>query len=171
LHTFEVEPPERERYFFEGPAGFWWWRTSSSPTGASRSISIDEKGLRLRESEPAIPDGFQALHPNRSLIAVSFRFRDDWRGRLLLLDPKVAMPRERGVLLLRTLVEQVGPTVHSVYLASRLRAQARAIERSRVAAEIHDGAIQSLIAVELEIEALRRQMGGDANGVAKDLAA
>jgi signal transduction histidine kinase len=169
LHTFELEPSEREIYFFESPEGFWCWRTSSSPTGALRSISIDERGLRLREPEPAVPDGFQALHPNRSLMAVSFRFRDDWRGRLFLVDPKVAMPRERGVRLLRTLVEQVGPTVHSVYLTSCLRAQARALERSRVAAEIHDGAIQSLIAVELEIEALRRRMG-DANGVAKDLA-
>ena len=101
-------------------------------------------------------------------MAVSFQFRNDWRGRLFLVDPVVAMPKKRALRFLWTLVEQAGPTVHSVYLASRLRAQARALERSRVAAEIHDGAVQSLIAVELEIEALRRRMS-DSNG-ADDLA-
>lgn len=169
LSTFELEPSERGRYFFEAPAGFWRWRSSSDRAEMVQCIGIDEAGIRLREPRPAIPAGFEALYPHQSLMAVSFQFREEWRGRLFLIEPEVAMPKDSAIRLLRTLVEQVAPTVYSVYLGSRLRAQARALERSRVAAEIHDGAVQSLIAVELEIEALRRRMN-DSLGATEDLA-
>lgn len=105
-----------------------------------------------------IPPAFLESHPFESLYAVSF-FRDPWRGRLFLLDPEPRMPAGGALELLRTVVSQVAPAVESVYLSSRLRAQASALERARVARELHDGAIQSLIAVEMEVEASRR-MGG-----------
>lgn len=168
LSTFELEPSERGRYFFESPAGFWRWRSSSDRAEPAHCIGIDEAGIRLHEARPAIGDAFEALYPHRALMVVAFQFRQEWRGRLFLIDPEVAMPKEIAIRLLRNLVEQVCPTVHNVYLGSRLRAQARAFERSRVAAEIHDGAVQSLIAVELEIEALKRRMK-DSIGAIEDL--
>ena len=39
----------------------------------------------------------------------------------------------------------------------RLRRRAGAAERARVARELHDGAVQSLIAVEMQVDVLRRQ--------------
>jgi signal transduction histidine kinase len=41
----------------------------------------------------------------------------------------------------------------------RLRERAGALERARFARELHDGAIQSLIAVEMQLDVLRRQSG------------
>jgi signal transduction histidine kinase len=46
-----------------------------------------------------------------------------------------------------------------VYLLQRLRSRAGAAERARVARELHDGAVQSLIAVEMQLDVLRRQAG------------
>jgi signal transduction histidine kinase len=58
---------------------------------------------------------------------------------------------------LQTLVRQVSPAVFSVYLQNRLQARAGALERARVARELHDGVIQSLIGVEMQLEVLRGQ--------------
>jgi signal transduction histidine kinase len=55
------------------------------------------------------------------------------------------------------LVYQVGPAVYNVYLLHRLRRRAGATERARFARELHDGAVQSLIAVEMQVDVLRRQ--------------
>lgn len=169
LLTFEIEPSERERYFFEAPAGFCRWRPTSKRTESLQCIGIDQAGMRHREPQPAVPESFETLYPHRSLMVVSFQFHEEWSGRLFLIDPEIGMPKERGIRLLQTLVGQVSPTVHSVYLGSRLRSQARALERSRLAGEIHDGAVQSLLAVELEIEALRRSMN-DSEDAAGELA-
>jgi signal transduction histidine kinase len=55
------------------------------------------------------------------------------------------------------LFRQVGPAVYNVYLLHRLRRRAGAAERARFARELHDGAVQSLIAVEMQVDVLRRQ--------------
>jgi signal transduction histidine kinase len=44
-----------------------------------------------------------------------------------------------------------------VYLLRRLRRRTEALERARFARELHDGAVQSLIAVEMQVDVLRRQ--------------
>jgi hypothetical protein len=54
-------------------------------------------------------------------------------------------------------VRQVGPAIYNVYLLSRLRARVGAIERARMARDLHDGVIQSLIGLEMQIAALRRE--------------
>jgi two-component system nitrate/nitrite sensor histidine kinase NarX len=47
--------------------------------------------------------------------------------------------------------------VYNVYLLHRLRRRAGAAERARFARELHDGAVQSLIAVEMQVDVIRRQ--------------
>jgi signal transduction histidine kinase len=55
------------------------------------------------------------------------------------------------------LCTQIGPAIYTVYLLRRLRSRAGAVERARVARELHDGAIQALIAVEMEVDVLKRE--------------
>jgi two-component system nitrate/nitrite sensor histidine kinase NarX len=62
-----------------------------------------------------------------------------------------------GLRFLQELVRQIGPAVYNVYLLRRLRLRAGALERARFARELHDGAVQSLIAVEMQVDVLRRQ--------------
>jgi hypothetical protein len=50
-----------------------------------------------------------------------------------------------------------------------LRERAGALERARFARELHDGAIQSLIAVEMQLDVLRRQSGTQAPVVNAEL--
>jgi signal transduction histidine kinase len=54
-------------------------------------------------------------------------------------------------------MRQAAPALYSVYLFRRFRSRAGAIERARVARELHDTAIQSLISIEMQVDVLRRR--------------
>ena len=58
-------------------------------------------------------------------------------------------------------MRQVAPALYSVYLFRGFRSRAGATERARVARELHDTTIQSLISIEMQVDVLRRQANGD----------
>src|SRR5207302_3088732 len=95
--------------------------------------------------------------PLESVVTVSFLFGSDWRGRVFVFNPTWRGEKQEELRFLLDLVRQVGPAVYNVYLLHRLRRRASAAERARFARELHDGAVQSLIAVEMQVDVLRRQ--------------
>jgi signal transduction histidine kinase len=90
-------------------------------------------------------------------MVVSFLFGKEWRGRIFLLDPLITGDTQEELRFFQELVRQAGPAVYNVYLLRRLRRRTEALERARFARELHDGAVQSLIAVEMQVDVLRRQ--------------
>jgi signal transduction histidine kinase len=83
--------------------------------------------------------------------------QDQWRGRVYLFDPRATTQPEQSVHFLDALADYVTPALTNVFLLGRLRARATAEERARVARELHDGAIQALLGIEMKVEALRRR--------------
>ncbi len=59
--------------------------------------------------------------------------------------------------------------MYNVYLLRRLRQRAGAVERARVARELHDGAVQSLIAMEMNVDVVRRQSAAQSNPITHEL--
>jgi signal transduction histidine kinase len=115
------------------------------------------------EGNPVSSPGTQALaelkrrHPFRSVISVAFVLGSEWRGRVFVFEPSWRGDTHEELRFLLDLLRQVGPAVYNVYLLHRLRRRAGAAERARFARELHDGAVQSLIAVEMQVDVLRRQ--------------
>src|SRR5579862_8690727 len=91
------------------------------------------------------------------MITVAFLFGSEWRGRVFIFDPSWRGEKQEQLRFLLDVLHQVGPAVYNVYLLHRLRRRAGAAERARFARELHDGAVQSLIAVEMQVDVLRRQ--------------
>jgi signal transduction histidine kinase len=104
-----------------------------------------------------VPDAFVAAYPFRRLIVAPVSFADEWAGRVFIFEPRLNLQMIEMVEFLQTIIRQVGPAMFSVYLQNRLQARAGAVERARVARELHDGVIQSLIGVEMQLEVLRGQ--------------
>ena len=115
------------------------------------------KARESRDVSPTVLARVAQAQDFRDLITVSFLFGREWWGRIFLLDPALTGNREDELRFLQELVRQVGPAVYNVYLLRRLRLRAGAVERARFARELHDGAVQSLIAVEMQVDVLRRQ--------------
>ena len=96
------------------------------------------------------------LHPFNRLIAVSYTFGPELSGRVFLLAPMSVANPEEELHFLDDLARQIGPAIYNVYLLRRLRRKAGALERARLVRELHDGAVQSLIGVEMQVDVLRR---------------
>ncbi len=120
-------------------------------------FAVDEAGNRIEQPSATFLERFARAHPFHGAVVVSFTFGQEWRGRLFLLEPTLTNETEEELSFLQELVRQVGQAVYNVLLLRRLRLRAGAVERARFARELHDGAVQSLIAVEMQVDVLRRQ--------------
>lgn len=108
-------------------------------------------------------------HNFTSVAAADCGLAGEWRARVYLFDAK-ALERSRERLhFLESLVDHVTPALSNVFFLRRLRARASSAERARVARELHDGAIQALLGIEMETEALRRRALHENSPFAPDL--
>ncbi len=120
-------------------------------------IALDREGNPVPMPATAPLDRLKERQSLGSMIAISFVFGGEWRGRIFVFDPTWQGDTQEELRFLLDLLRQVGPAVYNVYLLHRLRRRAGAAERARFARELHDGAVQSLIAVEMQVDVLKRQ--------------
>jgi signal transduction histidine kinase len=130
---------------------------ASNTKGRLSLTVLDGEGNPLPASSTDALLRLNERQPYRSVIALSFAFGTEWRGRVFLFDPSWQGETHEELRFMLDLLRQVGPAVYNVYLLHRLRRRAGAAERARFARELHDGAVQSLIAVEMQVDVLRRQ--------------
>ncbi|MGE5360439.1 MAG: sensor histidine kinase [Bacteroidales bacterium] len=121
--------------------------------------ALDDAGVR-RPADFLVAPLFDTPFPWRAAFCVTTMAGEGWKGRVFLFlpfDPPVA--REQ-LAYLRGIVQQVGPALFNLYLQRRLQSRAGVVERARISRELHDGVIQSLIGIEMQIEVMRRQAAG-----------
>jgi signal transduction histidine kinase len=149
----------RQAFFSPEPAGWYALRRSGS-TNAGR-FEIRYSGRPRRSTRLAcsrfVARALETLRPDQCCIAVAFEFGQHWTCRLFIVDPSLNRPLRSVLRLAQRLVDAVGPAVHNVYVADRLRTSAADTERANLARALHDGVIQSLIAAEMEVHAACRR--------------
>jgi len=126
--------------------------------GALRLMAIDPDGGRVRKTASVAalldtPFGW------REAMCLSSISGDGWNGRLFLFDAQVPGFAEEHLRFLQVVVRQVGPALFNLYLQRRLHSRTGIVERARISRELHDGVIQSLIGVEMQLEVVRREAG------------
>ncbi|MGI9103810.1 MAG: sensor histidine kinase [Terriglobales bacterium] len=154
ISSREVPPEERSRHADPFP-GLAFYTERRGSGWASWALEAD--GRRTRLDGFWSPEAVPQLGSARSLQSVGFNLGQEWTGRVLLFDARMGINKFGELRFVQKLLGQVGPAIYTIYLLRRLRSRAGAIERARVARELHDGAIQALIAVEMEVDVLRRQ--------------
>ncbi len=151
-------PSDRETYLFDYPAETSYaWRNAHTADGSYTLLGLDHAGQKLPSAPAAFLGPLAQQHGFNHLMTVSFIFGKEWWGRIFFLEPALTVEITEELRFLQELVRQIGPAVYNVYLLRRLRLRAGALERARFARELHDGAVQSLIAVEMQVDVLRRQ--------------
>ena len=150
----EIAPAQHESELMRGyPHTFYMQSTSR---GKRYSIAaLDDEGRRL---EPSQLKHLKMPVPGaHSVLVVSHEMGRDWTARFVVVNGYVGRRRERELRFAQNVMRQVGPALYSVYLFRRFRSRAGAVERARVARELHDTVIQSLISIEMQIDVLRRR--------------
>ena len=166
FHWLEAAPADREIYLYKSPEEVCYAHWSH---GLDTLVALDGKGAPVRDMPPKFLEAMAQRHEFQGIATVSFVFGREWSGRIFLLDPAITGDIEEELRFLQELVRQVGPAVYNVYLLRRLRKRAGALERARFARELHDGAVQSLIAVEMQVDVLRRQSVHDPSRTPEEL--
>jgi signal transduction histidine kinase len=154
LRWSDAGPPASEAYLKESRAQTWY-----ASRGEEEELSVtglDSSGSFLRAVDAVVVRGFADLYQFQSLAASSFSFSHDLTGRIFLFDPNFRSGADEELGFLEDLVRQITPAVYNLYLLRRLRSRAGAAERARLVRELHDGAVQSLIGVEMQVDVLRR---------------
>jgi signal transduction histidine kinase len=150
-------PPESEKiYLREMPADAIY---AAHRGNGFHSVRLQGDGVRVRDGSAEFLEALARIEKFAVIVSVSLAFGTDWSGRVFLFDPEMMGDPEEELRFLQEFAQQVGPAIYNVYLVRRLRERAGAVERARFARELHDGAIQSLIAVEMQLDVLRRQSG------------
>jgi signal transduction histidine kinase len=162
----EIHSSERLAYLLpDHPSAFFCERLSN---GELKTLTLDSN----RNSSPEIKR-FPALSivptETKSLLSVTTPLGNEWRIRLLLLNARMGKNALQELTFARFLFEQAATAIYGVYLVHRLRARAGTIERARVARELHDGAIQSIIASEMRADILRRRALTDYPPIAPEI--
>jgi signal transduction histidine kinase len=149
-------PESREvRYFWPMPLTCWSLACAHAGSGID-CFALDRKGRRVSADVEAFRSTFSWGQPFRTLLATTLQFGSEWSGRIFVVDPACAGGRELSLRLLHRLADEVGPALYNFYLWQHTTARVRAIERRRLARDLHDGVIQSLIATEIQLDVLRR---------------
>ncbi len=192
VQSFELRDSEREAYFasphdgirrlqeLQNPGGNNLHHLKVASNGNGRSKGIFSAVLdRVVAPSDSYHDPFDvrvvrerhvAFGGFSSLLVTSFSFGGKWFGRLTICNPRGGRRKQIGKLqFLEDVVRQVGPAIYKKYLVGRLRSQARATERARLAQDLHDGVIQSLMGAEMQIDVLQRLAITNPSDMVEDL--
>jgi len=143
----------------------WPWRW----LGPYKVRTLDSLGRLVPTRNVQVPDDVALASRFRRVAVVPVSFGDEWAGRILLFDARVNLRLVDVTRFLQTIVRQVAPALFNVHLQAQLQERAGALERARVARELHDGVIQSLVGVQMQIEVLRQNAERDHATNAGDL--
>ena len=147
MHRTPLSPAEADGYLAKAPVAFVLKRRRNRMV-----ITAVRKG-----SVGALATTLAPLQSFRTALVTTAAYEDQWFGRVYLYDPSRRISNVDGLGLLARVIEFTAPALHSVFLIRRLRSRSEASERARLARELHDTSVQSLIGLEMEVTALSRR--------------
>jgi signal transduction histidine kinase len=159
LGWLEPTASDRDLYLTEAPGEVFYAQSKGGTAEGRELFAVSSNGKIQKNGNSPFVEHLVSRHPCNSLASVSFDFGREWWGRVFLLDPQLTGDWVDELRFLQELVRQVAPAAYNVFLLRRLRLRAGAVERARVARELHDGAVQSLIAMEMQVDVVRRKSG------------
>ena len=141
----------------------------NSLAGAGRGFGWDRRDGRKLKTLPRLPGPTQQQLKLRSMLSVAFDQGGQPAGRIFLLNGRKAFERA-DLLWLERIARHVGPSLENIFLLRHLRARAIEGERSRISRDLHDGILQTLLSIEIQLDVLRRKVGATPEQAVSSLA-
>src|SRR5690348_181916 len=127
-----------------------------------------ETGARASEFEVPPASTAQELQA-RAAMAVTLIASNHPTGRILLINPRRAFS-PRDLRWLERIVRHLNAPLENLFLLRSFRARAVEAERSRISRDLHDGILQTLLSLNIQIGVLRRKLPSAADHFGDDLA-
>ncbi|MGH9573614.1 MAG: sensor histidine kinase [Candidatus Acidiferrales bacterium] len=134
-------------------------------------------GWQFREI-PAPPQATQRELGPRSLLASTIELDKRPAGRVLLVRPESGSEKGSGgsprftqkdLRWLDQVVRHLGPPLENLFLLRNLRTRAVEAERSRISRDLHDGILQTLLSLKIQLNVLRGKLPESSNGLGTEL--
>jgi len=142
---------------FSFPAHTWYLKRSQRKLYRPAHLAFDSSGRRIRPLDSADWKAYLPALRVPSIMVSSFSFDDDLDGRLILIGPQIRQDNKEALRFLQNLLNRVSPFLRDMYVLRDVRVQAEDQVRFRFTRELHDGTLQFLLGMEMQIDVLRRQ--------------
>jgi signal transduction histidine kinase len=144
-----------------------WSQPQTKGNGAG--FAWDRRDGRRAAVVPPVSAALRDDFGLSSLMASSFDFAGEPVGRIILGNGRQRfLPQDLGVL--DRAVRHLSPALENLFTLRRLRTRSIEGERSRISRDIHDGILQTLLSVDIQLDVLRRKGFHAPEQAAADLA-
>jgi signal transduction histidine kinase len=130
------------------------WNSLAAP---GSGFGWDRRDGRKIKNLPRLPGPAQQELKIRSLMTVAFEQGGQATGRIFLLNGRKSFQKQ-DLAWLEGIASHVSPALENIFLLRHLRARAIEAERSRIARDLHDGILQTLLSIEIQLDVLRRRV-------------
>lgn len=135
--------------------GFGWDRRTGQPVA----------------SPPRPPNSMKEDLGVKSLLAATLQEADGRpSGRVMVLNRRGKFSRS-DLRWFEHIIRHISPQIDNVYRMRHLRARAVEAERSRISRDLHDGILQTLLSLQIQLEVMRRNATNGAAHLSTDLGA
>jgi signal transduction histidine kinase len=145
----------------------------NSLTGEGFGFGWNRTTHRKLKTLPRLPGTTQQELRLRSLMSVTFDQAGQPAGRIFLMNQRDhrKLFQKADLAWLERIARHVGPALENIFLLRHLRARAIEGERSRISRDLHDGILQTLLSIEIQLDVLRRGVAAAPEQAVTSLAA
>jgi signal transduction histidine kinase len=141
----------------------------TSLEGAGEGFGWDRRDARKLTTLPRLPGTSREELQVRSFLTATFDHNGQPAGRILLVNC-AHKATQQELRWFETVVRHLGPPLENLFLLRHMRARAIEAERSRISRDLHDGILQTLLSVEIQLDVLRRKAASSPENAASGIA-
>ncbi len=143
----------------------------NSLEGRGTGFGWDRRNAHRLKILPRIPGPTQSEFRIRNFLSVAFDQEDHPVGRIFLVNRRPGrepfMPED--LAWFEKIARHVSGPLENIFLLRHLRARAIEAERSRISRDLHDGILQTLLSIEIQLDVLRRKISTHPEQVESEL--
>jgi signal transduction histidine kinase len=129
----------------------------NSLAGSGSGFGWDRRDGRALKNLPRLPGPAQQELKVTSFATVAFEQGGQATGRIFLLNSRKPFQKQ-DLAWFENIAAHISPALENIFLLRHLRARAIEAERSRIARDLHDGILQTLLSIEIQLDVMRRRL-------------
>ena len=132
----------------------------NSLDGRGSGFGWDRRNAHRLRILPRVPGPTQNEFRIRNFLSVAFDQEDHPVGRIFLVNRRTGVDPflPKDLAWFEKIARHMSRPLENIFLLRHLRARAIEAERSRISRDLHDGILQTLLSIEIQLDVLRRKV-------------